>query len=83
MHQLRRFRAGLALRRVLRQKGYAMNWDQIETKWAAMTRRVRPDWPVTQKTGSGAALVAALGAEADVPARESGAILELTDLRSE
>lgn len=22
-----------------------MNWDQIETKWTAMTRRVRPDWP--------------------------------------
>lgn len=21
-----------------------MNWDQIETKWAAMTRRVRADW---------------------------------------
>ena len=22
-----------------------MNWDQIESKWAAMTRRVRADWP--------------------------------------
>lgn len=22
-----------------------MNWDQIESSWAAMTRRVRPDWP--------------------------------------
>jgi hypothetical protein len=22
----------------------AMNWDQIETKWAAMTRRIRADW---------------------------------------
>lgn len=22
-----------------------MNWDQIETQWTAMTRRVRPDWP--------------------------------------
>lgn len=21
-----------------------MNWDQIESKWAAMTRRVRADW---------------------------------------
>ena len=21
-----------------------MKWDQIETKWAAMTRRVRGDW---------------------------------------
>ncbi len=21
-----------------------MNWDQIETKWAAMTRRVQADW---------------------------------------
>jgi hypothetical protein len=23
-----------------------MNWDQIETKWAAMTCRVRRDWAV-------------------------------------
>jgi len=22
-----------------------MNWDHIEIKWAAMTRRVRGDWP--------------------------------------
>jgi len=22
-----------------------MKWDQIESKWAAMTRRVRGDWP--------------------------------------
>ncbi len=22
-----------------------MDWDQIENKWAAMTRRVRADWP--------------------------------------
>lgn len=21
-----------------------MNWDQIESKWAAMTRRIRADW---------------------------------------
>lgn len=21
-----------------------MNWDQIETEWAAMTRRVQADW---------------------------------------
>ncbi len=21
-----------------------MNWEQIETEWAAMTRRVRADW---------------------------------------
>ena len=23
-----------------------MDWDQIESKWAAMTRRVRADWSV-------------------------------------
>lgn len=23
-----------------------MNWDQIERNWAAMTRRVRADWPL-------------------------------------
>ena len=22
-----------------------MNWDQIESKWAAMTRRVQAEWP--------------------------------------
>jgi hypothetical protein len=22
----------------------AMNWDQIESKWALMTRRIRTDW---------------------------------------
>jgi hypothetical protein len=22
----------------------AMNWDQIENKWATMTRRIRSDW---------------------------------------
>lgn len=25
------------------QKDTAMNWDQIETKWTAMTRRIRAD----------------------------------------
>jgi hypothetical protein len=25
-----------------------MNWDQIESKWAAMTRRVRADWPTNR-----------------------------------
>ena len=23
-----------------------MDWDQIENKWAAMTRRVRADWAI-------------------------------------
>lgn len=30
-----------------------MNWDQIEDCWAAMTRRVRPDWPGAAKSGNG------------------------------
>ncbi len=30
-----------------------MNWLQIESKWTAMTRRVRPDWP-TASQGLGA-----------------------------
>lgn len=25
-----------------------MNWDQIETKWATMTRRVRADWTIAR-----------------------------------
>ena len=31
-----------------------MDWDQIERKWAAMTRRVRADWPIDRldKTSS-------------------------------
>ncbi len=28
-----------------------MNWDQIETKWAAMTRRVRADWKIDRPEG--------------------------------
>lgn len=28
-----------------------MNWDQIENKWVAMTRRVRPDWPGAAQDG--------------------------------
>jgi len=28
-----------------------MNWDQIEDKWAAMTRRVRTDWSVNAAEG--------------------------------
>ena len=28
-----------------------MNWDQIENRWAAMTRRVRPDWPTAGQKG--------------------------------
>ena len=27
-----------------------MNWDQIETKWMAMARRVRPDWTASAIT---------------------------------
>lgn len=28
-----------------------MSWDQIENKWAAMTRRVRPDWQASATVG--------------------------------
>lgn len=34
-----------------------MNWDQIETKWAAMTRRVRPDLPMNPKSPRAAAVI--------------------------
>lgn len=50
-------------------KGNVMNWDQIETNWAAMTRRVRPERPVAGVDGTapqpGAAGVAetAVGSE--------------------
>ena len=26
------------------RKDFAMNWNQIENKWAVMTRRIRSDW---------------------------------------
>ncbi|MDP3340556.1 MAG: hypothetical protein Q8S30_09515 [Frigidibacter sp.] len=29
-----------------------MNWDQIETNWAAMTRRVRPERPAAGISGT-------------------------------
>ena len=29
-----------------------MDWDQIENKWAAMTRRIRADWTVNQDEGN-------------------------------
>ncbi len=29
-----------------------MNWDQIENEWAAMARRMRPDWLATSPCGS-------------------------------
>ena len=29
-----------------------MNWDQIEQNWVAMTRRVRPERPTTDKRGA-------------------------------
>ena len=32
-------------------KGKPMNWDQIETEWQAMTRRVRSDWPDMMQSG--------------------------------
>jgi hypothetical protein len=33
-----------------------MNWDQIEVKWAAMTRRVRADLPVDKTDTTGTSL---------------------------
>ena len=30
-----------------------MNWDQIESNWAAMTRRVRADWTIDRGEGVG------------------------------
>lgn len=28
------------------RRDFKMNWDQIEHRWAAMTRRVRADWTI-------------------------------------
>lgn len=30
------------------RKDFTMNWDQIEHRWAAMTRRVRADWTIAR-----------------------------------
>lgn len=43
-----------------------MNWDQIERNWAAMTRRVRADWPLE----SDDLLQTVLPSEAASPAQE-------------
>ncbi len=29
-----------------------MNWDQIETEWMSMMRRIRPDWPMADGNAS-------------------------------
>jgi len=41
-----------------------MNWDQIETNWAAMTRRVRPERPLAGTRGSASQPSASDAAEA-------------------
>ena len=38
------------------RKDQQMDWDQIESKWAAMTRRVRADLPPCLADGKGASL---------------------------
>lgn len=47
------------------RKDFTMDWDQIENKWAAMTRRVRADWSTDRpdpaaKTARRAAKMAAM-----------------------
>ena len=37
------------------RKDFQMEWDQIENKWAAMTRRIRADWSDNQAQGIGTA----------------------------
>jgi len=32
-----------------------MNWDQIESKWALMTRRIRADWRDERSESTGSA----------------------------
>lgn len=51
-----------------------MNWDQIETKWAAMTRRVRADWTIARPEG--------LSKVPRMPTRGEGAPAVLADRTS-
>ena len=49
-------------------KGKLMNWDQIEVKWAAMTRRVRSDLPRNvQQRSSGPDAVPLATPSGDLP----------------
>ena len=61
-----------------------MNWDQIEIKWAEMTRRVRADLPMPapdDSMGPVCARVAGLvrpGASGQVPENESETAIPVT-----
>lgn len=58
------------------RKDSAMDWTQIETKWAAMTLRVRADWTADRADGNTPlARRVARGAvpAAVIPARQAGA----------
>jgi len=48
-----------------------MNWDQIESKWALMTRRIRADW-CDQRTE-------AAGRSASKPERRDGLAATISD----
>lgn len=60
-----------------------MKWDQIETKWAEMTRRVQPKCTARAKDGatSGKSPQGGIAGKAK-PRRRSGAAVVATELKS-
>lgn len=48
-----------------------MNWDQIESKWALMTRRIRADWSDDRTS--------AIGPSARSPARPAALAATIVD----
>jgi hypothetical protein len=48
-----------------------MNWDQIENKWALMTRRIRADWRDERSE--------AAGQSASAPKRRDGLAATIAD----
>ncbi len=62
-----------ALGTAMTRKELRMKWDQIENKWAAMTRRVRADWPgAAQENASQPLRETAKSDRYPVPGRQAG-----------
>lgn len=60
------------------RKELLMEWDQIEDKWTAMTRRIRADWKtppqsLTATNGARSAVPPAFGAPSDKSPADAGA----------
>lgn len=53
-----------------------MNWDQIENKWAAMTRRVRADWVADRDDFKTPLARRAARIDVTIPDRKTGSVVD-------